>query len=296
MNGIIVIDKPAGFTSFDVVAKLRGILRERRIGHGGTLDPMATGVLPVFIGRATKAVDLLPLAQKSYTARVKLGIKTDTGDITGSVTERCGAPVDFSLIEAAAREFVGETDQLPPMYSAVKVDGKKLYELARKGKEVARAPRRIEIFSLRLYDFDAAAGEFSFDARCSKGTYIRALNEDMLARAGYVGTLCALRRTASAGYTLADAVTIAEVESAAKAGSAEALLRGVETAFLQYGERVLDENLARLFLSGFQFEAERAKVKDADGVLRLKDENGRFLGLGRSDGEKLVKVAHFLAD
>ena len=296
INGIIVIDKPESFTSFDVVAKLRGILRERRIGHGGTLDPMATGVLPVFIGAATKAVDLLPDAKKSYTARVRLGIKTETGDITGGVTERSSAPVDFSLLEKLSREFIGISEQTPPMYSAVKVNGKKLYELARKGVEIERAARQIEIYSLRLYDFDAKASEFSFDAECSKGTYIRTLNEDILARAGLIGTLVSLRRTRSAGFTLADAVTIETVETAVKEGSLGALLRGTETAFLSLGERTLDENLARLFINGFRFESARARVSDSDGTVRVKDESGRFLGLGKSADGLFLKTAHFLAN
>ncbi len=296
MNGIIVIDKPADFTSFDVVAKLRGILRERRIGHGGTLDPMATGVLPVFVGTATKAVDILPDTKKSYTARVRLGIKTETGDITGGVTQRSSAPVDFSALKAAAGGFVGEIQQTPPMYSAVKVGGKKLYELARKGIEIEREPRSVEVFSLNLYDYNEATGEFSLDADCSKGTYIRTLAEDILARMGLIGALASLRRTRSADFTLNEAVCLDEVEAAAQEGKLNGLLRETETAFLSYGERVLDAKLARLFLNGFRFESERACISEADGTVRIKDEGGRFLGLGKCVEGTLVKTAHFLSE
>ncbi|MEG2083411.1 MAG: tRNA pseudouridine(55) synthase TruB, partial [Oscillospiraceae bacterium] len=198
MNGIIIVDKPAGYTSFDVIAKLRGILGERRLGHGGTLDPMATGVLPVFAGNATKAVDFLPDETKRYTATVRLGILTDTGDITGTITEKSDKNCTLQELECALCSFVGAQKQVPPMYSAIKKDGKRLYELARKGKTVEREPRNIEITELRLVDFDESVREFAIDVLCSKGTYIRTLAEDIAASMGLVAALCALRRTMSA--------------------------------------------------------------------------------------------------
>ena len=290
MNGIIVIDKPQGWTSFDVIAKLRGALGERRLGHGGTLDPMATGVLPVFVGRAAKAVDLLPDSEKRYTARVKLGLRTDTGDITGKVTEQNAARCTRGELEKAAAGFIGELEQVPPMYSAIKINGRRLYTLAREGKSVERPARPIKIHSLTVTDFDATAGEFSLDVRCSKGTYVRTLAEDLCAAAGCLGTLTSLRRTASSGFDISVATPLEEVLRIAESGGADSLVLPVDGAFSSLRVVNLDENLARLFLNGFAFEAKRLPLETHDGErLRVYDALG-FVGIGECREGMLKKI------
>ena len=293
MDGILIVDKPEGFTSFDVIAKLRGILRERRLGHGGTLDPMATGVLPVFAGAATKAVDLLPDATKRYTARVQLGARTDTGDRTGETVETSAARPDPGAIRAAAASLIGKSEQVPPMVSAVRVNGKRLYELAREGKTVERAARPIEIFSCEASDFDVGAGRFTLDVACSKGTYIRTLAEDLAARCGALGHLAALRRTESAGYALPQAHTLDEIAAAAAGGGVERLLLGVETAFAALSAVELDGNLARLFLNGFRFGAARLPVPAAEKTLVRVRRAGVFLGLGAVEDGLFIKKKQF---
>ncbi|MEG2259483.1 MAG: tRNA pseudouridine(55) synthase TruB, partial [Oscillospiraceae bacterium] len=193
MNGILIVDKPGGFTSFDVIAKLRGVLNERRIGHGGTLDPMATGVLPVFVGIATRAADLLPNEKKRYTATVRMGIRTDTADVTGRIIEQNDCVATRVQLESATRSLTGAISQIPPMYSAIQVDGKRLYDLARQGKTVERQARKIEIYKIEILDFNEFKREFTIDVICSKGTYIRTLAEDIASAAGCIAALSALR-------------------------------------------------------------------------------------------------------
>ena len=206
-NGIIVIDKPQDWTSHDVVAKVRGILRERRVGHAGTLDPMATGVLPVFVGRATRAVEFAAESRKEYVAGLRLGVVTDTQDSTGTVLDRRPAAAGRADMEAALAGFRGEILQIPPMYSALKRDGKKLYELARQGKEVEREPRPITIYALELLE-QTGEEEYLLRVECSKGTYVRTLCHDLGAALGCGGCMCSLRRTRAAGFGLDRAVTL----------------------------------------------------------------------------------------
>ncbi len=293
MNGILVVDKPAGFTSFDVIAKLRGMLGERRLGHGGTLDPMATGVLPVFAGAATKAVDLLPNGRKRYVATVRLGVKTDTGDVTGAVVAQDDRRADLSVLQRAADSFRGAGEQIPPMVSAVRVDGKRLYELARAGKTVERAPRPIEIYSIAVSALDEAAGTFTLDVECSKGTYIRTLAEDVAAKCGCLASLAALRRTMSAGYGIDRAYTLTHIEQARADGTLDSLFLPVDSAFEAYGARTLDENLARLFLNGFAFEGSRVPDPPAEGEMVRIYRDTIFLGLGRIEDGKFKKVKQF---
>ena len=184
MNGIICLDKPQGFTSFDAVAKLRGILQTRRLGHGGTLDPMATGVLPIFVGNATKACDIMPDNTKSYRAGFRLGQVSDTQDVTGTILAEYQKEVPQEDILAVIPEFTGKIMQLPPMYSAVQVNGKRLYDLARQGIEVERTPREIEVFSIDLADYDESAREGVLEISCGKGTYIRTIINDIGERLG----------------------------------------------------------------------------------------------------------------
>ena len=218
-NGILVIDKPQDWTSHDVVAKLRGILHVKRIGHAGTLDPMATGVLPVFVGRATRAVEFAAEREKEYRAGLRLGVVTDTQDVTGTVLETNPISVTREQLEAVLNQFRGPIQQIPPMYSAIKKDGKKLYELARRGQEVERQPRPITIYELELMD-QLSPTEFTLRVLCSKGTYVRTLCHDIGQALGCGGTLSSLRRTQSAGFTLD---TYAHVTSAAQRQAAQTM-------------------------------------------------------------------------
>ena len=229
MNGVLIIDKPAGWTSMDVCAKLRGVFHEKRVGHAGTLDPMATGVLPIFLGRATRAVEFASNSDKEYLAGIQLGIITNTQDTTGTVLERRPVTVTQADLASILSHFLGEQEQIPPMYSAIKKDGKKLYELARKGIEVERKPRKIVIKELEI---TKCIDEFTYELRvlCTKGTYMRTLCHDIGAALGCGGAMCALRRTQAAGYTLADAVTIEQVLS----GDPASPVRPVDSCFAQY--------------------------------------------------------------
>ena len=293
MDGIIIADKPEGFTSFDVIAKLRGALGERRLGHGGTLDPMATGVLPIFAGSATKAVDLLPDETKRYTAAVRLGIKTDTADITGETLATSDKTCTRDELERALAGFKGRISQIPPMYSALKAGGRRLYDLAREGKTVERAPREIEIYSLELIGFDEKAREFAIDVCCSKGSYIRTLAEDIAASLGCLAALSALRRTASCGFTEAEARPLEEIITLAGEGRAGELLLSVESAFAPLKAVALDDNLARLFSNGYAFEAERLPVPlNEDERVRVYDKAG-FSGIGERRGLRFKKLKQF---
>ena len=275
MQGIIVVDKPEGFTSFDVDAKLRGICGTRRIGHGGTLDPMATGVLPVFIGNATKAVDMRARDDKRYTAAMLLGRRTNTGDITGTVIEEAPVPpsLDAAAVVAVLPRFVGEQKQVPPMYSAVKVNGQPLYKAARAGKDVARAPRAITIHSLTLQG-QTAPDTYCLSVHCSKGVYVRVLVEDIGRALGVPATLAALRRTASGAYTLDMAHTLPELQRAKEDGTLSSLLLSVESVFEELPALQVDEPTQRRLLNGaptYRFPAQDGRYRVSCG--------GVFLGV-----------------
>ena len=227
-NGIIIIDKPADWTSMDVCAKLRGILKTRKVGHAGTLDPMATGVLPVFVGQATRGVSFAESGEKEYVAVLRLGLVTDTQDISGRVLEERHPAVTAEELAAVLPRFTGDIEQIPPMYSAIKINGQKLYDLARQGREVERTPRAVTIHELELLE-QLSSGDYRLRVRCSKGTYIRTLCHDIGQALGCGGCMAALRRTMAAGYTLAESHTIDEVQS-----QGESLLRPVDTLFRQY--------------------------------------------------------------
>ena len=225
-NGILIVNKPSGWTSQDVVAKLRGVYHEKRIGHGGTLDPMATGVLPAFLGRATRAVEFFEHAEKEYVATLRLGQITDTQDVTGTVLEARDVSVGRADVEAVLPRFTGELEQIPPMYSAVKINGKKLYEIARRGGEVARQPRRITVFELEL--LDGSGTDWALRVRCSKGTYVRTLCHDVGQALGCGGCMAALTRTRAGAYTLAQSRTLDEILAAE---DRDALLLPVDSLF-----------------------------------------------------------------
>ena len=227
-NGIIIIDKPADWTSMDVCAKLRGILKTKKVGHAGTLDPMATGVLPVFVGQATRGVSFAESGEKEYVATLRLGLVTDTQDVSGRVLEEHPVAVTAPDVAAALPRFTGDILQIPPMYSAIKVNGQKLYDLARQGREVERRPRAVTIFALELVQ-QLSPTDYQLRIRCSKGTYIRTLCHDLGQLLGCGGCMAALRRTRAAGYTLAESHTLEEVQA-----RGESLLQPVDTLFRQY--------------------------------------------------------------
>ena len=237
-NGILVIDKSAGWTSQDVAAKLRGVFHERRVGHGGTLDPMATGVLPIFIGRATRAAEFLESAEKEYIAGLCLGVVTDTQDTSGNILETHPVTATREAVQAALAQFLGPIEQIPPMYSAVKIGGQKLYELARKGKEIERKPRSITIHELELLEGEGT--EFTLRVRCSKGTYVRTLCHDLGRALGCGGCMSALRRTRAGSFALSQAVTMQQVLEFAAEHDPQQLLMPVDAVFSAHppaGER-----------------------------------------------------------
>lgn len=265
-NGILIVDKPAGWTSQDVVAKLRGVFREKRVGHGGTLDPMATGVLPVFFGRATRAVEFFEHAEKAYLATLRLGMTTDTQDTTGTVLAECDDRPTEEALRAVLNRFRGTQQQLPPMYSAVKIGGKKLYEIARKGGEVERTPREITIFALELRGFSGTDAQLYI--HCSKGTYIRTLCHDVGAALGCGGCMAALRRVQAGEYT--EAIPLDEILAA---DAPEALLRPIDSLFQRYPALSLTPAQEKRIRNGAAFTCPRA-----EGRWRCYA-NGEFLAL-----------------
>ena len=281
MQGILIVDKPMDWTSFDVVAKLRGVLGTRKLGHSGTLDPMATGVLPVFCGGASKAVDLQLDHTKAYRATLKLGARTDTGDVTGTVLET--APVtagEKELLEVLPR-FVGPRMQTPPMYSAVKINGQPLYKLARQGMEVERKARPIEILSIQ-YEGSPAENEYTLTVKCSKGTYIRVLLEEIAESMGQKGTMSALRRVAAGVYTEADAHSLEEIQAAKNAGpeALQALMLPVESVFTSLPLLVAGERVEQHLYNG----CPTSRYPAADGRYRVRNAQGQFLGLANITG------------
>ncbi len=291
--GIVGVYKPTGWTSFDVVAKLRGILHTKRIGHGGTLDPMAEGVLPVFVGKAAKACDMLPDRKKAYTAGFKLGLSTDTEDITGRVLNESTEKVTHEELAAAKGSFVGDIMQLPPMYSAVKVGGKKLYELAREGKTVERSPRPIHIDSIEIAQYDESTREGVMLIKCEKGTYVRTVISDIGQKLGVGGVMTSLIRTYSGGIGLDDCMTLGEIEKAVLQNGAESVLSPVDKVFELYYEIRLDERLTRLYKNGVKLEARQVGRAGDDKNYRVYGSQGEFLGLGYFDNSQLRSRKNF---
>ena len=286
-NGILVIDKSAGWTSQDVAAKLRGVFHERRVGHGGTLDPMATGVLPVFIGRATRAAEFLESAEKEYVAGLCLGVVTDTQDTSGIVLETNPVCVTRAQLEVALRQFLGPIEQTPPMYSAIKINGQKLYELARRGQEVARRPRSITIHALELLEGEGA--DWTIRVRCSKGTYVRTLCHDLGRALGCGGCMSSLRRTRAGSFTLAQAVTMQQVLDFAAGQDPQQLLMPVDAVFAAHPPLIVTLGQAAKLKNG-------AQVKDwrfQPGTYRVYAEDGEFLLLGRVEGGVLTTIKSF---
>lgn len=289
-NGIIIIDKPAGWTSMDVCAKLRGMFREKRVGHAGTLDPMATGVLPVFVGRATRAVEFAADSDKEYIAGLKLGVVTNTQDTTGEVLEERPADVSGERLRQVLEGFTGDIEQVPPMYSAIKVNGKKLYELARKGKEVERKPRPVTIHALELEGWPDAGEDFTLRVVCSKGTYVRTLCHDVGEALGCGGCMSSLRRVKAAGFTLADSVTLEAVQAAVDRGEGESLLLPVDALFAGLPVLVLKTAAAEKKIRN---GAALTACALPDGDYRVYGADRAFLALGRVVGKTLTTIKSF---
>lgn len=286
MNGILLIDKEPGWTSSDVVVKLKGVMHERRIGHAGTLDPMATGLLTVFVGRATRAVEFAEHDAKRYLASLRLGISTDTQDITGNILEQKDACVDARELEAVLERFRGEQRQIPPMYSAIRIGGKRLYDIARRGGEVERPARAITIHELRLIGREGE--DWLLDVKCSKGTYIRTLCHDIGAALGCGGCMSALRRTEAGAFSVRDAVTIAEVQRLRDAGEIEGRLLPADTLFSREMACTATEKQAKRIRCGSAYPTELP-----DGVYRVYDQNGAFLMLGRAEAGVMKTIKNF---
>ena len=287
MNGIVIVDKPQDWTSQDVTARLRRVFQTKRIGHGGTLDPMATGVLPVFVGRATRGVEFFEHADKVYEATLRLGVLTDTEDITGTVLETREVSVLKDDILGVLPQFTGEIQQIPPMYSAIKVDGQKLYHLAREGKEVARQSRTITIFSLELLGMEGQ--DVFLRVHCSKGTYIRTLCKDIGMALGCGGCMAALRRTAAGNYPEAEAIPLQTLIQESETGAdMEQYLRPVDSLFADRPKLTLTANQERRCRNGNAFSHPAAP-----GQYRVYSASGEFLMLGQIRDGTMTTVKSF---
>ena len=283
MDGIVIVDKPRDWTSQDVTARLRRVFGTRRIGHGGTLDPMATGVLPVFVGRATRGVEFFEHAEKTYETVLRLGLTTDTEDITGTVLTEATVSVTNEQVEGALDAFRGEIMQVPPMYSALKVNGQKLCDLARKGKTVERQPRPITIYELTL--LDRGENTLCLRVRCSKGTYIRTLCKDIGEALGCGGCMESLRRVSAGEYTIAEAVPLQELLDTVEP---ETYLRGVDTMFRNYPAVTLTANQEKRCRNGNTFS-----VKLPEGTYRAYSQSGEFLMLAKVEAGVMVTMKSF---
>ena len=283
MNGIVIIDKPQGWTSQDVTARLRRVFNTRRIGHGGTLDPMATGVLPVFVGRATRGVEFFEHAEKTYEATLQLGLTTDTEDISGTVLEEKEVHISETEFLNILPRFRGKIMQVPPMYSALKINGQKLVDLARKGKTVERQPREIEIFELECLEFTGATARLR--VRCSKGTYIRTLCKDIGEALGCGGCMAALRRVQAGEYTIGEAIPLMDL---LEEQNPEQHLRTVDTMFRNYPKVTLTPNQEKRCRNGAAFS-----VKIGDGTYRAYSQGGEFLMLAKVEESVMSTIKSF---
>lgn len=289
MTGIICVNKEKDITSFGVCAKMRGILKEKKVGHTGTLDPMATGVLPVMIGGATRFLDYLPESDKGYRAVFMLGKTTDTLDITGTVTAENEVSAAKADVERALSQFRGRIMQTPPMYSAVSVNGKRLYDLARQGIEVEREKREVEIKSLELVDCNENENEYTIDVLCTKGTYIRTLIDDIGRALGCGAVMTSLVRTYAMGFTLDDCKTLAQLQLLKDSGEGfESVLLPLEKALDAYDRVTVSTLQAVRFQNGGVLDLIRVKKQlNADKIYRVYSPDGAFLGLGKADKTQL---------
>lgn len=289
INGIIIVNKEQDFTSHDVVAVMRKILGTKKVGHTGTLDPQATGVLPICVGKGTKVSDMLTCSDKEYIAKVKLGITTDTEDIWGEVlSETDISHINEDMVKTVAEKFIGDISQTPPMYSAVKINGKKLYEYARSGVEVERKSRTVTIKEIEIRDFEN--GEFSMRVACSKGTYIRTLCADIGKELGVGACMTALVRTKSAMFTLDEAKTLDEIRAIAEQGNKESLIIPTDAVFAEFAEIRLDKKRTQQILNGMFLKSDLP-----DGQYRVYGNEGDFLCVGKVTDGVLKIVKNFYA-
>lgn len=284
MTGIICLDKPRDMSSFMAVKRASRILGVKKAGHTGTLDPMATGVLVIMLGHCTRFIELLPEHRKSYTARVKLGVTTDTLDITGEILTTCDVNVTKEQLLSVCENFKGEIMQTPPMYSALKKDGERLYDLARKGIEIEREQRKITIEKLEIYDFDGV--EFSMDVTCSAGTYIRSLCDDIGRVLGCGAVMTELRRTEANGFSIENSVTLEELEKLVSENKAESVITSVEKALMSYPEITVTKPQANRFHNGGALDYERLHGNYPVGIYRVYSPEKILLGLGEIKEEK----------
>ena len=285
MNGIVIVDKPEGWTSQDVTARLRRVFNTRRIGHGGTLDPMATGVLPVFVDRATRGVEFFEHAEKTYEATLRLGLTTDTEDTSGTVLEEKEVRIAKEEFLGILPKFRGDIQQIPPMYSALKIDGQKLCDLARKGKTVERKPRTITIFKLECLEFSGNTARLL--VHCSKGTYIRTLCKDIGEALGCGGCMAALRRVTTGEYTIGEAVPLDVLLESEDPGS---YLRPVDSMFRNYPELRLTPKQEQRCRNGNSFSMDKP-----DGSYRVYSQDGEFLALSKVENGVMSTIKSFFA-
>lgn len=292
MTGIICLDKQEHMTSFSTVARARRIVGEKKAGHAGTLDPMATGILPVLLGGATRFMEFLPVHDKGYRARIQLGMTTDTLDTTGTVLTRSGVRVSKAQVEQALAAFRGDILQVPPMYSALSKNGVRLYELARRGEEVERQARPVTIYRLELTEFDGQTQECTLNVLCSKGTYIRSLADDLGRMLGCGAVMSGLRRTYAVGFSLEDCVTLDTLSELAQQGKLSQCMIPLERALAAYPSLSVTQAQAVRFANGGALDADRLRFAEKrDGLFRVYSPDERFLGLGELlPGERELKV------
>ena len=297
MNGVIIINKEKDYTSFDVIAIVRKLLKERKCGHTGTLDPNARGVLPVLLGSATKAQDIITDHDKEYLADFRFGLETDTLDIWGKVLKEERSDISEEDIIAVLPQFTGKIKQVPPMYSSVMVNGRRLYDLAREGITVDRKQREIEIYDLSLRSFDRKTQSGSMYIKCSKGTYVRTLIDDIARKLGTIGVMTDLLRTVACSYTIDEAVTLDELRKAVDEGSESRYIKSVESLFLSYDEITVTDKQSTRFQNGNPLDLDRTGIKSReDGkIYRVKNKKNEFLSLGVIDKENnsLKLYKHF---
>ena len=292
MNGIIVINKPISKTSHDMVSFVRKLTGIKKVGHTGTLDPDATGVLPICIGKATKAADMLTVSDKAYRAQLVLGKTTDTQDASGKVLKERQVTVTREDIEEAVSQFIGEILQIPPMFSAIKKDGKKLYELARQGISIEREPRKVTVYGIEIREINLDSGTVTLDVSCSKGTYIRTLCEDIGEKLGCGAYMNSLVRTKSAGFTLSDSFTADELADMRKKGTLRNALLPLDSVFKDYEKIKLNKTLSKKVKNGM-----RIRVNDIKNgqMYRVYDENDAFLCISEcKDGELVLKKSFWV--
>lgn len=280
MTGIILLDKPKDITSFGAVARVRRICSEKKCGHTGTLDPMATGVLTVMLGGATRFCELLPSHNKAYIASFRLGTITDTLDITGKILETRAVNATAAQVKEKLTDFVGDISQLPPMYSAVSVGGQRLYDLARQGIEVERKARQITVFSIEMLSENEECGEYTISVECSSGTYIRSLIADLGESLGCGAVMTELRRTKANGFGIENAVTLEELTEAVENGTLDEILIPVDKALEEYPVIKVTAAQAKRFSNGGELDLQRLKYPRMLGYFRIYDPENRFIGLG----------------